>query len=85
MIILWECLLHHFVQDSPITQDANMAGLWRGFEHFLRASFPEAQRLSTPYHDPEYEREEYQRFLRGLGYQPVAKAAYGKEIVRSNV
>ncbi len=82
-IILWECLLHTFVCDTSVLKDPNMCAFWQGFERFLQGHFERALRICTPYHDPEYEREEYQQFLHTLGYRPVAKAAFGKEIPRS--
>jgi len=55
-----------------------MKQLWTGTEQFLTAQFPDAKQIVTPFHDPLYEREEYQTFLRTYGFEPVAKAAYGK-------
>jgi hypothetical protein len=65
IIILWECFLHEFVRDKPLLEDPNMRALW---EHV------------APFHDPLFETEEYHQFLSALGYQPVAKAAWGKPI-----
>jgi hypothetical protein len=79
-VVLWECLLHSFTQERPLLQDENMLHYWQGVERFFHAQCPDAERITTPFRDPEYEIEEYQQFLRVLGYQPVAKAAYGKEI-----
>ncbi len=82
-IVLWECLLHPFVQDKPLTEDPNMRDLWLGFERFLRQQCKEAERIATPHADPEYELAEYQEFLLTLGYKPVAKAAWGKPIEKA--
>ena len=39
--------------------------------------------LATPFNDPIAETiEEYQTFLRSLGYAPIAEAAFGKAIKR---
>ena len=83
-IIVWECLLHHFVQEKPLLDDHNMTAYWQGFERFLLQQFPNASQIATPYHDPEYDFAEYQQFLTTLGYwpHPTAKAAWSKPIVR---
>ena len=40
-----------------------------------------ASTLATPFHDPITESiDEYQAFLKALGYSPLAKAAYGKKV-----
>jgi hypothetical protein len=45
-IVLWECGFYgHFAEDRPIHQDANMTGLWSGFERFLTAQFHPGVRL----------------------------------------
>jgi hypothetical protein len=55
--------------------------LWSSFEHWLIKQFPEATRIATPFNDPIAKSiEEYQAFLHALGYEPVAKAAFGKTI-----
>ncbi len=47
----------------------------------LVKQFPQAIRLVTPFNDPiAHSIEEYQTFLRALGYKPVAKAAFGKPL-----
>ncbi len=82
-IMLWECLLNPFVQDKPLFEDPNMRDLWYSFERFLRKNCTGADRIVTPYHDPEYEHEEYQEFLASLAYTPHpagAKAAWSKPI-----
>ena len=79
-IILWECFLHEFVRDKPLLEDPNMRDLWHSFARFLRKHFVGATRITTPFHDPLFRTEEYHEFLRSLGYEQVAKAAYGKSI-----
>jgi hypothetical protein len=80
IIILWECFLHEFVREKPLLEDPNMTALWENVARFMQERFPEATRITTPFHDPLFETEEYHEFLRSLGYQPVAKAAWGKSI-----
>jgi hypothetical protein len=46
-------------------------GIWK---------FPQASTLATPFNDPIAESdEEYQAFLKTLGYSPLSKAAFGKK------
>ncbi len=79
-LVLWECFLHTFAQDQPIDQDPNMRALWEGFTRFLCEQFVGATKIVTTAHDPMFETEQYQAFLRSLGYEQVAKAAYGKAL-----
>ncbi len=82
LIVLWECLLDARVRNvKSLTDDLYMQKLWSSFEHWLANQFPEATRIATPFNDPIAKSiEEYQAFLRSLGYQPTAKAAFGKSI-----
>ncbi len=79
-LVFWECFLHEFVSDRSISTDPNMAALWRSVESFLAQQFPQAERIVTTAHDPMFETAEYQAFLRALGYEQVAQAAYGKKM-----
>lgn len=80
-IELWECFLDSRFLNHPLVGDLYMHKLWQGFEQWLRKQFPEATRMITPWNDPiAHSIEEYQTFLRSLGYEPVAKAAFGKTL-----
>ncbi len=58
-----------------------MQKLWQAFERYLVQKFPKAQTLATPFNDPIAESiEEYQAFLKTLGYSPIAEAAFGKKM-----
>ena len=51
------------------------------FEHYLLKQFPQASTLATPFHDPIAESiDEYQIFLKTLGYSSLAQGAFGKRI-----
>jgi len=63
-----------------LLEDANMRALWEGFARFLQKRFVGATKITTPFHDPLFETEEYHQFLHALGYEQVAKAAYGKSL-----
>jgi hypothetical protein len=78
MLVLWECYLNRFFRDTPLLEDSNMQKLWNRFEQWLLTRFPKSTTIVTPFRDPLYADSEYQRFLRLLGYKPIAQAAYGK-------
>jgi hypothetical protein len=79
MLILWECFLERtFRGSTPLGEDTNMRQLWQHTEQALHAKFPQAEKIVTPFSDPLFETKEYQTFLQTIGYEPVAKAAYGK-------
>src|SRR6266568_6149027 len=83
IIEIWECFLFSGFRDHPFVADPHMQKLWLGFEGWLARQFPEATRIVTPFHDPiAHSIGEYQTFLRSLGYESVAKSAFGKPIVR---
>jgi hypothetical protein len=80
-IILWECFIDDRFRKQPLSEDANMQKLWQAFERYLVQKFPKALNLVTPFNDPIAESiEEYQTFLKTLGYSPIADAAYGKKV-----
>jgi hypothetical protein len=68
----------------PLPEDTNMQKLWQAFEHYLLTKFPQATTLATPFNDPIAQSiDEYQSFLKTLGYSPLAQGAFGKEISTS--
>jgi hypothetical protein len=80
-IVLWECFFYDRYRKQTLPEDTNMQQLWKGFEHWLIQQFPQATTLAMPFNDPIAESiEEYQAFLKSLGYSPIAQAAFGKEI-----
>jgi hypothetical protein len=80
-IVLWECFFDARFRRHPLPEDPNMQKLWQSFEHYLLTKFPQASTLATPFNDPIAKSiEEYQSFLRTLGYSPLAEAAYCKKI-----
>ena len=80
-IVLWECFFDSRFRRHPLPEDANMHKLWKGFEHWLVSQLPQAKTLATPFNDPIAESiEEYQAFLKSLGYSPMATAAFGKSV-----
>ena len=59
-----------------------MQNLWKGFEHYLLTKFPQASIVATPFNDPIAESiEEYQAFLKALGYSPLVQGVFGKKIM----
>ena len=85
LLMIWECFFNGFFRDAPLLEDDNMAALWQGLERWLTERFPQAQRIATPFRDPLFKTEDYQAFLRRLGYVPVAKAAFGKALERPSM
>jgi len=83
-IVIWECFLDSQVRNrQSLSEDMHMPKLWKAFEQWLSQQFPEAIRIVTPFNDPIAKSiEEYQSFLRALGYEPIAQAAFGKKITR---
>src|SRR6266571_8763274 len=84
VIVLWECFLDSQIRNiQALTEDIHLPKLWSSFEKWLINQFPEATRIATPFNDPIAKTiEEYQTFLRTLGYTPIAQAAFGKKITR---
>jgi len=81
IIVLWECFFDGRFHKHPFATDTNMQRLWQSFERYLVQKFPQASTLATPFNDPIAESsEEYQAFLKTLGYSPIAEAAYGKKV-----
>lgn len=80
-IVLWECFLEASLRTHPFIEDPRMRKLWSSFEKRLVKQYPAATSIATPFNDPIARSiEEYQTFLRSLGYEPVAQAAYGKPL-----
>jgi hypothetical protein len=80
-IVLWECFFEDRFRKDTLTKDKNMQDLWKRFELWLVKKFPKAQTVATPFNDPIAESiEEYQLFLKKLGYSPIAQGAFGKKI-----
>jgi hypothetical protein len=56
-----------------------MQKLWQSFEHYLLTKFPQATTLATLWNDPSAQSiDEYQAFLKTLGYFLLAQGAFGK-------
>src|SRR6266446_5364949 len=82
-LMLWECFLLDVVRYLPLQADPNVLALWQSVETFLVQQVPQAERIVTTSHDPMFDTGEYQQMLTALGYEPVAKAAWGKTISHS--
>ncbi len=79
---IWECFLDAPFRTHPFVDDPHMKKLWQGLETWLRQQFPAAIQIVTPCNDPiAHSIEEYQEFLRSLGFESVAKAAFGKKLM----
>jgi hypothetical protein len=79
--VLWECFFNKRFMKHPLLTDTNMQHLWKRFELWLVKKFPKASTLATPFNDPIAKSiDEYQSFLKKLGYFPIAQAAFGKKL-----
>ena len=82
-IVLWECFLDSRFRTHPFARDKNLRRLWQAYELWLVQRFPDATTIATPFNDPIARSiEEYQVFLRSLGYVSIAEAAFGKRLER---
>jgi hypothetical protein len=80
-IVLWECFFDSRFRKHHFATDTNMQSLWQSFERYLVQKFPQVSTLATPFNDPiAASSEEYQAFLKALGYSPLAEAAFGKKV-----
>ena len=59
-------------------EDQVLAIVWHGFERFLRARLPAADRIATPAREDRYRREEWQAFLQAQGCQHFTERAMMK-------
>ncbi len=86
LLVLWECFFESGFRKHPLPDDANMQHLWKGFERWLLKQFPQATTLATPFNDPiAHSIEEYQAFLKTLGYSPLVEGAFGKAIHENQI
>ena len=70
--VLWECFFDAYCRSTSLTEDDNMKTLWQQVEIALAGFFPDSTWIVTPFNDPIAKSiEEYQAFLRSLGYQKV--------------
>ncbi len=82
-IILWELTVFaHYEQEQPLAPGGNLSHMWQGFERFLVNRFPQARRIATLGHDPDYETPTYQRFLVSQGYRKRSPETFTKAIKR---
>jgi hypothetical protein len=86
MVVVLRATIHHR-EASPMAQAISVLGIdiakpvWKGFEQWLIRQFPQAKTLATPFNDPIAKSiDEYQSFLKSLGYSPISKAAFGKKV-----
>ncbi|HLZ21984.1 MAG TPA: hypothetical protein VKQ30_07670 [Ktedonobacterales bacterium] len=78
LVVLFECFFEERYQSGAAAEDPNLRRLWQAFAGFLVGWFPETEQLVTPADDPLYEREDYQRFLAGLGYVRLNERAFAR-------
>lgn len=74
-LMLWEVdLFGSYGGEEDQTKDFLLSSLWVMFERRLLDQFPDCERVLTPHHEPDYDRELFQAFLRERGYAPGAES-----------
>jgi hypothetical protein len=79
-VVLWECFLEEQHRGGSPWDDTLNLLVWRTWERFLLDHSPGVARVVTTWED-SYDRETWQVFLEGQGYQQVAPASFAKEVV----
>ena len=70
-VVVWECFLDRaFRGKTQPTEDPNMQKLWQNIEKYFARKFPRADRIVTPFDDPQFQREAYQTFLTSPYHYP---------------
>ena len=81
VIVVWECFFDRSFHRHPLGKDQNMLQLWRIFESWLVKRLPDAETIATPFSDPiAHSIEEYQAFLKALGFAAIDKGVFGKKV-----
>lgn len=82
-IILWELTLFpRYQEEQPLTPTGNLSRMWQGFERFLANRYPNARRIATLGHDPDFATAAYQGFLHSLGYGKRTPETFTKLLKR---
>lgn len=83
LLVLWECEVFPSWRrkSSRADDDPILPLVWHGFESLLLEKFTDAERIVTPSWEPNYERDDWQAFLRSFSYarQNDNLQAYVKE------
>jgi hypothetical protein len=78
-LVLWECYLFEPYAKKDPRNDPLLATVWQGFEQLLLKELPDAAKIYTLY-EPIYDRPVYKTFLGKLGFGPIKKGAFRKEV-----
>lgn len=75
-LMLWEVDLYgSYGEEEDPTKDFLLSSLWVMFERRLIEQLPDCKQILTPHHEPDYDRELFQAFLRQRGYAPGAEGS----------
>lgn len=77
-LMLWEAVLDGIPTDAEPANDPNLSVLWDGFEWTLSERLAGVERFVTPSWESAYDRDAWQRFLAGRGYQPFTPGTFAK-------
>jgi hypothetical protein len=78
-LVLWECYLFETYAQKDLLKDSLFTSIWKSFETTLLKELPDTTKIYTTY-EPIYERPVFTKFLAKLGYRPIEKAAFVKEV-----
>lgn len=80
LLVIWECSFFPswVAQKHALLGDPHMEMLWQAIERLLLIVFPDATRLVTLGHDPDWNDDDFQAFLRHLGYAPGERGIFEK-------
>lgn len=82
LLVLWECLLFHWVRKENPLEDETLSTVWTGFERFLLERLPGAKRIVTPSWEPDVpDQSTFQEFLSQRGYRQFNERAFAKNLV----
>ena len=77
LLVLEECRLFSIWQP----QREALEQFWQAAEHMLQTLDPDATRIITPGHDPDWLDEDFQAFLQGLGYVSEDAFRFEKSLI----
>jgi len=79
-IVLWECFLWPPWRGKLVQASQVMADCWRAFEARVVEAWPDATRIATGGTETITTVDDYQAFLRGVGYAPYEEDTWIKTL-----
>ena len=80
VVVLWECFLHRWCTAPNPQHDELLIRVWTSFEQLLQETFPDAERIVTPAHEPIYATmaDKWEAFLADRGFEFLGPGVYHK-------